>query len=230
MNLILIGAEYSGTTTLATKIAEWGTNTLGGQHGFHDHWKIPYLGHSEFTDEEYQSIVNLTPNVKEQYQRYHMEYHLSHSFYEDTDHNMVGFCYDEAVYAPLYYGYGGEGEYAGRSWYARHMEQTIKSIAPNTVLILLKCSPDEIRKRMKKNPNKYGILKDKDVEHVLERFEEEYNLALIRQKITLDSTNTSPNKLVKEFEKQIEPFLTDVDRQRIIFRSLRSLNKQKKSS
>ena len=83
---------------------------------------------------------------------------------------------------------------------------------------------------MKKNPNKYGILKDKDVEHVLERFEEEYNLALIRQKITLDSTNTSPNKLVKEFEEQIEPFLTDVDRQRIIFRSLRSLNKQKKSS
>ena len=46
MNLILIGAEYSGTTTLANKIAEWGTKTLGGQHGFHDHWKIPYLGHS----------------------------------------------------------------------------------------------------------------------------------------------------------------------------------------
>ena len=31
-------------------------------------------------------------------------------------------------------------------------------------------------------------------------------------------------------EKQIEPFLTDLDRQRIIFRSLRSLKKQKKSS
>ncbi len=230
MNLILIGAEYSGTTTLATKIAEWGTETLGGQHGFHDHWKIPYLGHSEFTDEEYQSIINLTPNIKEQYQRYHMEYHLSHDFYDDKDHNMVGFCYDEAVYAPLYYGYGGKGEYAGRSWFARHIEQSIKRIAPETVLILLKCSPDEIRKRMKKNPNKYGVLKDKDVEHVLERFEEEYNLALIRQKMTFDSTNTSPDKLVKEFEKQIEPFLTDIDRQRIIFRSLRSLKKQKKSS
>ena len=73
-------------------------------------------------------------------------------------------------------------------------------------------------------------MKELDVEMILERFEEEYNLALIRQKMTLDSTNTSPNKLVKEFEKQIEPFLTDIDRQRIIFRSLRSLNKQKKSS
>ena len=40
----------------------------------------------------------------------------------------------------------------------------------------------------------------------------------------------SLGRLVKEFEEQIEPFLTDVDRQRIIFRSLRSLNKQKKNS
>ena len=37
MDFILIGAEYSETTTLAVKIAEWANKTLGGQHGFHDH-------------------------------------------------------------------------------------------------------------------------------------------------------------------------------------------------
>ena len=44
MNLILIGGEYSGTTTLASKISEWGKKTFGGDHhGWHDHWKIPHL-------------------------------------------------------------------------------------------------------------------------------------------------------------------------------------------
>ena len=45
MNLILIGGEYSGTTTLANKLREWGKKTFGGDHGWHDHWKIPQLAH-----------------------------------------------------------------------------------------------------------------------------------------------------------------------------------------
>ena len=41
------------------------------------------------------------------FQRYVIEYHLGTSFYEYPDHGLVGFHIEEAVYAPLYYGYGG---------------------------------------------------------------------------------------------------------------------------
>ena len=228
MNLILIGGEYSGTTTLANKLREWGKKTFGGDHGWHDHWKIPHLAHGELTEEELQQILNLSPNLKEQYQRYLMEYHLQPSFYSDPDFNLVGFCYDEVVYGPLYYGYGDQGAYSGRAVHVRRIEKTISVMAPETVLILLKCSPEVIRERMKKDPHKHGLLKDKDVEHVLNSFEQQFDSSILRRKMTLDSTSTSPDKLIEEFEEKfMEAFLTDIDRQRLIVRSMKKNKKNR---
>ena len=45
MRLILTGCEYSGTTTMAYAISIWAESVMGGQFGFHDHWKIPHLNH-----------------------------------------------------------------------------------------------------------------------------------------------------------------------------------------
>ena len=42
-------------------------------------------------------------------QRYTIEYHLSDGFYSNLDHNLMGFVIEEAVYAALYYAYGGKG-------------------------------------------------------------------------------------------------------------------------
>ena len=117
-NVGLIGCEYSGTTTLAGAISGWVERVMGGDFGFHDHWKIPHISHAPHTDEENEQFLALSPHLKESFQRYHMDYHLSPAFYGDDHHNMVGFHIDEAVYAPLYYGYGGPDEYADRAWQA----------------------------------------------------------------------------------------------------------------
>ena len=123
MRLILVGCEYSGTTTLSEAISEWAKEVMGGGFRFHDHWKVPHVSHPPgLTAEEQEQFLALSPNLKEMFQRYHMEYHLSPSFYGDPHHNSVGFHIDEAVYAPLYYGYGGAGEYGDRVRTARRTE------------------------------------------------------------------------------------------------------------
>ena len=47
MKLILVGCEYSGTTTLALGITDWLTHLTGaGFRLIHDHWKLPHTsGH-----------------------------------------------------------------------------------------------------------------------------------------------------------------------------------------
>ena len=46
--------------------------------------------------------------------------------------------------------------------------------------------------------------------------------------MTLDSTSTSPDKLIEEFEEKfMEAFLTDIDRQRLIVRSMKKNKKNR---
>ena len=97
----------------------------------------------------------------------------------------MGHAIEEAVYAPLYYGYGGKDSQAPfrspegqRTQMARSMEQTILERAPATVLVLLKAEPPVIRQRMRDNPDTAeaeptrGVVREEDVEYVLGRFEE----------------------------------------------------------
>ena len=55
----------------------------------------------------------------------------------------------------------------------RHLELRFMKHAPDTVLVHVKASPEVIRRRMKESPHKHPLVQEKDVEHVLERFEEE---------------------------------------------------------
>ena len=153
-----------------------------------------------------------------------MEYHVAETFYTDPHHNIVGFHIDEAVYAPLYYGYGGPGEYADRRWYARHIEGTIANRAPDTVLVLVKASPDVIARRMKENPHKNGVLQEKDIEHVLQRFEEEFGSSFIRVKFSLDTSTATVEESLAEFVESLEPHLPDADRLKIMSRQLSRLS------
>ena len=89
-------------------------------------------------------------------------------------------------------------------------------MAPDTVHVLLTCSPQVIRKRMKKTPHINGLVKDKDVEFVLKRFEEEYERSLIKNKFTIDTTSASPEECVAEFVEKYEPFMTAPNRTRIL--------------
>ena len=251
MRLILVGCEYSGTTTLGYHISRWGKEALGDQFGFHDHWQIPHVSHpnipegttqdemideflagtgpdpslSGHTDEENEAFLAMSPKQQESFQRYHMEYHVAEVFYEDRHHNNVGFHIDEAVYAPLYYGYGGVGEYADRSAYVRTVERTIQRHAPDTVLILVKASADVIARRLKETPHNNGLVKEPDIDHVLERFQQEFDGSSLRHKIVLDTSTATVEESMAEFVEKIEPHLTPDDRLSMMSRQLATLTK-----
>ena len=216
MRLILNGCEYAGTTTLAGAISGWATEVMGGTFSFHDHWKIPHISHKTHTDEENEQFLALSPHLKESFQRYHLEYHLSGSFYARPHHNSVGLHIDEAVYAPLYYSYGGDDEYADRRLTARRIESHIIEVAPDTVLVLVKASPEVIARRMKESPHDRSLVKEKDIRHVLKRFEEENERSFILNKFTLDTTTATVEETLAQFVEQVEPYMTEADRLRIL--------------
>ncbi len=213
MRLILVGCEYAGKTTLSKEIVKWIDRTMGGARGFHDHFTIP---DSEAPEEVQEEILGLSPKLKESLQRYMIHYHLVPDFYGDPDHNLVGFHIEEAVYAPLYYGYGRKGEHSYRTRFARSVERNIMEVAPDTVLVLLKASPDVIARRMRENPHPRQVVKEADIEHVLERFDEEFGVTLIRRQFILDTSTATVDETLQEFVNKNELYLTDSDQRRIL--------------
>ena len=217
MRLLIVGCEYSGTTALTNAICRWGESVFGGRVGLHDHFKIPHISHPPgLTDEEQAQFLALSPNMQEMFQRYHMEYHVGPPFYQDLDHILVGMQCDEAVYAPLYYGYGGKGEYGDRRRLARQIDRHIMEVAPDTVLVLVSASSEVIAKRMKEDPHQNAVLQEKDIELVLQRFEEEYWDSLIRRRFSIDTSTATVEESLNEFVSQITPLLTEADRVRML--------------
>lgn len=68
---------------------------------------------------------------------------------------------------------------------------------------------------MRRSSRSRCILKAKDVELVLDRFEEEYADSLIYHRFALDTSKSSATETFQEFLRQMKPHLTDVDRARI---------------
>jgi thymidylate kinase len=216
MRLIIIGCEFSGKSTLAARIKEWGEEAFGGlTSSFHDHFVFP---DAEANAEEQKQLMDLVPSLKEKYQRYMINYHFNPAFYSDNDHCMVGFYYSEAVYAPLYYEYGRPGEYADRAQMARTCDHEVMQIAPDTVLVLMKASPEVIKQRIAAHPETKSVLQEKDVEFVLNRFDELFSGSLIRRKFELDTSTSSIDDTFAEFLKKMEPHFTTIDRLRMLTR------------
>ena len=124
--------------------------------------------------------MQVHPQFLEMFQRYTLTYHLRHAFYDRPDHNLMGFVIEEAVYAPLYYGYGCKDSLATkrspegqRTEMARRFEGQMLERAPDVVLVLFKADSDVIAQRMREAPHIHQIVREEDIEHVLERFEEE---------------------------------------------------------
>ncbi len=228
MNVYLVGCECAGKTTLAGEILKWGEKAMGGIRHFHDHFTIPS---SELNSESGEALKNAPPQLKEMFQRYMLEYHISPGMLDTSripDGNLMGHAIEEAVYAPLYYGYGGKNSGApgrspegARTEMARFMEKKILELAPNTVLVLMKASPEVIRSRMEEDPATKpgeptpGVVLQEDVEHVLGRFQEEYEWSLIQNKFILDTTSASVEETFSEFLEKHDPYTTEADRLRM---------------
>jgi len=207
LKLIIAGCEYAGKTTLLGEVKKWAEGAMGGVFGGHDHFTFPC---KECPEEERKKLLALGPSTREMFQRYMMEYHLA-PFEDEKDHVLVGFHVEEAVYAPLYYGYGRPGEFGDRQWLARHIDRKLMKHFPGIVLVLVKASPDEIAKRMKENPHPDGVLKEGDIEHVLKRFEEEYRHSLIYPRFVLDTTGRTAEETLKQFVESMVPHLEPID-------------------
>ena len=219
MKLILAGCEYAGTTTLAHAIDDWLERTMGARLTLiHDHWKIPHTsGHPPDLSEEGQAqVLALSPELKEMTQRHSLYYHVQANTWKAADYMSIGLHIEDTVYAPLYFGYGGAGQPHDRAVVSRQVEGTILDFAPEMVLVLVKASPGVIARRMKESPHHNSPLRESDIEHVLERFEEEFARSFFRHKIVLDTGEKTVEQTVAEFASKIEPHLTDIDRSRIL--------------
>lgn len=226
MNLIIAGCEYAGTTTLANGIARWAQSTMGGTQEIHDHFKIPHIAcyrhgpsAEPLTDQELAHIMSWSPKLKEMVQRQSVNYHMPNNCDAD-DYILVGFIIEDAVYAPMFFGYGHEKEpQGGWRWkYARHIESEVIGQAPDTMLVLVTASPDVIAERMTRNPHPFSIVKGKDIEPVLAEFEMEYERSIIHTKIAIDTSSATVEESIEELRQAIQPNLTIEDRRRMVLR------------
>ena len=196
-----------------------GKNLLPPPHtAFHD-FVVPNVihpvGHESHKEESEAQILTLNPGLLEHFQRYQIEYHFGRGFLSESDHWLIDWYYGEAVYAPLYYGYGRPGEYGDRRLLARHWDLQVVELMPDMMLVLMKASPEVILKRMRSNPHEKSLLQEKDVEFVLARFSEEFDNSLIDRRFTLDTTSATVEETLEEFRQQIEPYLTPKNQLRI---------------
>ena len=212
MELLLAGIEYSGTTTLGAAISAWYTEQTGRDYGFHDHFKFPQISHAVLDADEQQTVLNLSPRLKELLESHQVDYHVQGTFFRDGNHANIGMHLDEAVYGPLYWGYGAPGEPGDRGLLSRKAEDYILKYETSMVLVLLKAEPGVIARRMRENPHENSPLREEDIPLVLERFDEEYEKSRIRHKFSLDTSTATVEETLAEFVRLVEPYLEDRDR------------------
>jgi thymidylate kinase len=162
-------------------------------------------------------VLGLSPWLLEQLQRNMIWRHLHHGMVRDkADYLSVNFYYADAVYAPLYYGFGEPGSFADRTKRARHWDAEMLQMAPDTVLVLVKASAEAIRERMRARPRTRALLKESDVGLVLDRFEEEYENSLIQRRLSLDTTDAPVEDTLAQFVDEIRPHMSQMDLLRIV--------------
>ena len=59
------------------------------------------------------------------------------------------------------------------------------------------------------------ILRDQDVERVIDAFRREFDASLITRKFALDAGAAAPEEVFASFRRQIEPHLSEADRRRL---------------
>ena len=215
MRLILIGCEYSGTTTLAHAINEWTKETMGKEFTLiHDHFKLPDTKpHGpELTEEEIAQFDALSPRLTEVIMRHNLYYHTPAESAGGEDFLGIGIHIEDTIYGQLYYGYGAPGGLGDRQTISQGLEKRILNFAPETVLVLVKASPEVIAKRMRENPHKYPVVPEGDIPDVLQKFEEAHQNSSIRNKITVDTSTATVDETVADFAEKIRPYLSESER------------------
>ncbi|MBT4976467.1 MAG: hypothetical protein HOL51_11435 [Gemmatimonadetes bacterium] len=189
MRIIAIGCEYSGVTTLLQ-----GLNVWGAQRGVHfhmdDHFTIPDAYH--LSDEEQQAMLDMLPAIKERFQRFQIVYHVR--LINNYQHILFGgFHLEEEVYGPLYY-------YPGLT--VSDTRKYESEMPDDAILVHLHARPEVIAQRLDEAPHPHTIIKPDDVPMLLDRFAEEYRTSWIRHKVSIDTSDLTPQQLLDAFFKE----------------------------
>ena len=163
MRLLVMGCEYTGKMTLARGISNWMIEAMGLRLvRWHNHFVVPRLDdhlvvHADGdvtaigkevpdlnTAEDEEQIMSLRPSVLEQLQRHNIWRHLHPDLFRDDDVLFVNHYYADAVYAPIYYGYGQPGSFADRKARARAWDAELLERASDVVLVLVRATADAI--------------------------------------------------------------------------------------
>ena len=221
MRLILVGCEYVGTTRLAHAIDDWMASSMGVRFSLiHDHWKIPHTsGHpDDSTPEEQAWLLKATPKFKEMHQRHSLYYHSGGQAHANgsskPDGMVIGGAIEDAVYGPMFFGYGGKDHRLNREVVMHQWERTILHFAEDTVLVHVTADSDVIKQRMADDPHENMIISAGDIEKVKDRFAELVDWSLLGNKIVIDNSGPMEDTM-STFVRKIELFLTDFDRSRM---------------
>ncbi len=193
MRVIVVGCEYTGVTTLIEGLMDWG-HERDINHHLDDHFTIPDRQH--LAPEDRETMANLSPALKERFQRMQLVYHirLMHRF----DHILLGgFHIEEAIYGPLYYYPGGV---------ASEIRQYEEEMPKNAILVHLTASAEVIQKRMETDLHEYSLIKTEDIPMLLGRFQEEFDASLIPNKIQIDTSDLTPDALLQTFLSESAQF------------------------
>ena len=182
----------------------------------HDHWKIPHTsGHpDDSTPEEQAWLLKATPKFKEMHQRHSLYYHAQRPNINNPDGMIIGGAIEDAVYGPMFFGYGDKDHRLNREVVMHQWESTILSFTQDTVLVHVTADSDVIEQRMADDPHENMIISAGDIEKVKDRFAELVDWSLLANKIVIDNSG-SMEETMSVFVRKIEPFLTDFDRSRM---------------
>ena len=232
MRLILTGIEYAGKRTLGIEISRWWADQTGEEFlepphlSFHDHFTLPHvvhtMGHEDHKEQTEMELLNANPGLQQLMQIYNINNKFTRGYLEMPDLFLIDWYYSDAVYAPIYYGYGGPGQYADRQMIARKFDAEVNELMPDMILVLMKASSETVKKRVEdaKSPfpsrHQHTYFDVKDTKNVLNLFEEQFEKSLITNKFILDTSTNTVNESLQEFKQQIKPFITSKDRLRLL--------------
>jgi|TARA_B100000959_G_C14861109_1_gene574271 hypothetical protein len=223
MFIILVGCEYSGTSTISKSLKSEFKEILGSEFDIHDHWKFPniecypqYSKQYTLNKTDKSHISQFTPKLKEMLQRQSLVYHLP-APKVSIDKIYAGYHFDDTVYAPIYFDYGGPKEPQGgpRTKYARYIEKEIIKSYPDTILIHLTASKESILERMQNGPHENQIIAQDDIDLITEQFQLEFDKSLLQNKFTIDNTGQSIKQTTSDAMDGILNYCTPEDLARI---------------
>ena len=158
--------------------------------------------------------MKATPKFKEMHQRHSLYYHAQRPNIKNPDGMIIGGAIEDAVYGPMFFGYGGKDHPLNREVVMHQWESTILSFTQDTVLVHVTADRDVIEQRMADDPHENMIISAGDIEKVKDRFAELVDWSLLPNKIVIDNSG-SMEETMSVFVRKIEPFLTDFDRSRM---------------